>query len=76
MLLGLACILTYLETMQGLSKFAQGRDTFICDFIFTLKFAKANLFVMCCDNEKNYNPQHFSLLVEFIEHISDVVCLT
>jgi hypothetical protein len=76
MLLGLACILPYLEIMQGPSKFAQGQDTFICDFISTLKFAEANLFIMYCDNEKKYNPQHFSLLVELIEHISDVVCLT
>jgi hypothetical protein len=31
---------------------------------------------MYCDSEKNYSPQNLSLLVEFIEHISDVVCLT
>jgi hypothetical protein len=35
--------------------FTQGRDTFICDFISTLKFAKANLFTMYYDKEKNYN---------------------
>jgi hypothetical protein len=29
MLLGLACILPCLETMQGLSKFAQEKDTII-----------------------------------------------
>ncbi len=74
--LRLACILLYLETMQGLFKFAQGWDTFICDFISALKFAKEDLFIMYCDSENNYNPQHLSLLIEFIEHISDVVYLT
>ncbi len=74
--LRLAWILLYLETMQGLFKFAQGWDTFICDFIFALKFKEEDLFTMYCDIEKNYSPQHFSLLVELIEHISDVVCLT
>jgi hypothetical protein len=76
MLLGLACILPYLETMQRLSKFAQEQDTFTYDFIFALKLVKANLFNMYCDIEKNYSPHHFFLLVELIEHISDVVCLT
>jgi hypothetical protein len=56
MLLGLACILPYLETIQRLSKFAQGWDIFICDFIFTLKFVEANLFTMHCDNDKLYIP--------------------
>ncbi len=31
---------------------------------------------MYYDSDKNYNPQHFSLLVELIEHINDVVYLT
>ncbi len=55
-LLRLAYILPCLETMQRLFKFAQGHDTFICDFISTLKLAKANLFTMYCDSDKNYNP--------------------
>ncbi len=58
-MLGLACILPYLETMQRLFKFAQRRDTFICDFIFALKLIEANLFTMCCDSDKNYNPSFF-----------------
>jgi hypothetical protein len=61
--------------MQRLFKFAQRQDTFIYDFISALKLAEANLFTMYCDSEKNYNPQHFFLLVESIERISDVVCL-
>jgi hypothetical protein len=61
---GLACILLCLESMQRLSKFAQRWDTFICDFISTLKLVEEVLFTMYCDSEKNYSPQHISLLVD------------
>ncbi len=53
-LLGLACILPCLETMEF--KFAQGWDTFICDFISTLKLVEVDLFTMYCDSEKNCSP--------------------
>ncbi len=75
-LLRLACILPYLEIMQGLFKFTQGHDTLTCDFIFALKLIEVDLFIMYCDSEKNYSPHHFFLLFELIEHINDVVCLT
>jgi hypothetical protein len=42
--------------MQRLSKFAQKKDTIICDFIYALKLAKVDLVIMYCDNEKNYKP--------------------
>ncbi len=51
-------------------------NSHICDFIYALKLAKAYLFIMYNDSDKNYNPQHFFLLVELIEHINDVVYLT
>jgi len=56
MLLGLACILPCLETRQKLSKFAQEKDTIICDFIYALKLAKVDLVTTYCNNEKSYNP--------------------
>jgi hypothetical protein len=73
---GLAYISPCLETMQRLLKFAQGWDNFIYDFILALKLVEVDLFTMYCDNEKKYSPQNFFLLVEVIEHINDVVCLT
>jgi hypothetical protein len=76
MLLGLACILPCLETMQGLSKFLEEKDTIICDFIYALKLAKVNLITMYCNNEKSYNPQDFLLFLELVENINDVLCLT
>jgi len=66
MLLGLACILPCLKTMQGLSKFAKEKDTIICGFIYALKLAKANLVTMYCNNEKSYNPQHFLLFIDLL----------
>lgn len=42
-LLGLACVLPLLEAMQALSKFAQIRTTFICDFIFQVKVCQSDL---------------------------------
>ncbi len=53
MLLGLTCILPCLKTIQGLSKFAQEKDTIICDFIYALKLAKVDFVTMYCNNEKN-----------------------
>jgi hypothetical protein len=54
-LLGVACVLLLLEEIQNLFKFAQGCDTFIYDFVFTLKFCEANLFDIYCDTKKRYS---------------------
>jgi hypothetical protein len=32
-IMGLTCVLPMLEVVQSLSKFAQNKDTFICDFV-------------------------------------------
>jgi hypothetical protein len=36
-IMGLTCVLPMLETMQSLSKLAQNRDAFICDFVLAMK---------------------------------------
>jgi hypothetical protein len=41
-LLGLACVLPLLEVVHGLSKFAQGCHTFICNFVVVFKLCEAN----------------------------------
>jgi hypothetical protein len=53
-LLGLACVLPLLETMQRLFKFAQ-RYTFICDFVSTMKLCEVELFTMRYDTKKQYS---------------------
>ncbi len=35
--MGLTCVLPMLETIQSLSKLAQYKDTFICDYVATMK---------------------------------------
>ncbi len=49
MFLGLTCIIPMLEFVQGLSKFAQNRDIFICDFVVVVKECEAQLYQMYCD---------------------------
>jgi hypothetical protein len=36
--MGLTCVLPMLEAMQSLNKLVQNKDTFICDFVSTVKF--------------------------------------
>jgi hypothetical protein len=44
--LGLTCIISMLECVQNLSKFAQTRDVFIYDFVVVLKSCVGNLYCM------------------------------
>jgi hypothetical protein len=37
MILGLPCILPMLDSVNGLMKFVQDKDVFVCDYIATLK---------------------------------------
>ncbi len=41
--LGLACIMPLLEIVQGLSKFVQGRQTLMCNFVSTVKLVKVDV---------------------------------
>ncbi len=39
--MGLTCVLPMLEAIQSLSKLAQNRDTFICDYVVAMKLCQA-----------------------------------
>ncbi len=54
-LLGIACVLILLEAIQNIFKFAQGCDTFIYNFVFTLIFCEAHIFDIYCDTKKRYS---------------------
>jgi hypothetical protein len=54
-LLGLACVLPLLEVMPRLFKFAHRCDTFICDFVSTIKLCEVELFIMCYDTKNIYS---------------------
>jgi hypothetical protein len=75
-LLGLSCIIPLLELLQGLSKFTQSQQTFICDFISALKLCEANLFTIYCEARKRFSSQHFSCFQDLCEHIHEHLCLT
>lgn len=53
---------------MNFSKFAQGRHTFICDFVSTMKLVVANLFTMYCDTNKSYVAPHSSTFLDLVEH--------
>jgi hypothetical protein len=75
-LLGLSCVLPLLEIVVGLSKFAQGWHTFICDFVFVVKLVKMDLFTMYYDTNKSYVASHFSTFLNLIEDINEAFHLT
>jgi hypothetical protein len=49
LLMGLACVLPLVETIQFLLKFAKKNDTFICKFIIVMKVYKGQLYTLYCD---------------------------
>jgi hypothetical protein len=75
-LLSLVCVLPLLKLVQGLSKFTQGRLTFICDFVVAFKLCETNLQEMYCEPNTKFSPKHFSLFLELFELINSKLCLT
>jgi hypothetical protein len=59
-LLGLACVIPFLEVVHGLSKFAQGHGNFIYDFVDVLKLAKTYIFAMYYESSPKFSHQQFS----------------
>jgi hypothetical protein len=49
MIFGLPCILPMLESMNGLMKFAHGKDVFVCDYIIFVKICQGDLYKMYND---------------------------
>jgi len=54
-LMGFFCIIFLLELVHALSKFTQSQQTFICDFISSLKFYETNLFTMYYEGRKRFS---------------------
>jgi hypothetical protein len=66
--MGLTCLLPMLEALQGLSKYVQNIETFIYDFVGSVKLGRADLHNMYCDEEKKYNYNDFPQFHNFIDH--------
>ncbi len=58
-IMGLTCLLLMLEVLQGLNKYGQNKNTFICDFVGSVKLCQANLHNMYHDEEKKQNYNDF-----------------
>ncbi len=81
-LLGLACVIPLLEVVQGLSKFAQGRGTFIYDCVDALKLVETNLLQCTMKVHQSFhinnlvslklNMLPFILVESFICYISEI----
>lgn len=54
-ILGLTSMMPILQTLQGLNKYVQNHETFICDFVNNVKLFQVDLHNMHCDEEKKYN---------------------
>ena len=57
-LLALPCVLSLLECMNELMKFAQSKDVFISDYILTVKICQVDLYTMYMDPETSFQKQH------------------
>jgi hypothetical protein len=52
--LGFMCITPMLEVVHDLNKFAQNRDTFVCDFVRARMMCCADLHTLYYDAKKKY----------------------
>jgi hypothetical protein len=65
--MGFICIMLMLEIIHEFIKFAQRSDTFVCDFVKTMKMCCVNLYSLCYDPKNSYviyfksflDPMHY-----------------
>ncbi len=71
--LGLTYIIFMLECVHGLSKFTQTHETFIYDFVVTMKTYQGELYQMYCNGQKKYGFEIFMSLFKHYERCNDVL---
>jgi hypothetical protein len=59
MLLGLVCILPFMESIQSLLKFTQWGDIFISDFVATIKVCQGRLYNLYYDGTMSFQGDEF-----------------
>jgi hypothetical protein len=59
-ILDLTCVLPMLETMQNVSKMAQGRNTFVYDLVIKMILCTNDLYAMHIDPLKKYDHPQFA----------------
>jgi len=55
--------------VQGLSKFAQGQQTFICNFGFAFKLCEIDIFTMYYEIGSRFFLQQFNCFQDLVEHV-------
>jgi hypothetical protein len=69
LLMGLTCVLSIMETMQSLLKFARWQDNFICDFIATMKIYKGQFYFKYYDNLQIFGVMSSGLFMDYCKGI-------
>jgi hypothetical protein len=58
-IMGFICVILMLEFVQILSKYAQNRKIFVCDFVNNVKLCQVDLHKKYCDEDNKYNCTDF-----------------
>jgi hypothetical protein len=59
-LLGLNVMMSMLEVVHSLIKFAQLKDVFVCDFIIVVKICERDVYYMFCDQQSFFECNVFN----------------
>jgi hypothetical protein len=55
--------------VQGLSKFAQGQQTFICNIVFVFKLCEIDILTMYYEIGLRFFLQQFNCFQDLVEHV-------
>jgi hypothetical protein len=72
-ILGLTYVLPMMEVVQTLSKMAQAKDTFVYDFVTSIRLCTTNLYSWCIDPLKRYGQPQFQTFNNLVHHIYDAL---
>ncbi len=62
----LPCILPMLDYVNGLMKFVQNRDVFMCDYITTLKHCQEELYKMYINLNTSFQAKNFLVFIKVV----------
>ncbi len=74
--MGLICIMLLLELVNALIKFAQARDTFVCDFVIFVKMRCVELYNMYVNPKNKYGAKQFKAFLDLNENNNDQLLTT
>ncbi len=63
---GLPCIFPMLEYVNGLMKFVQSRDVFMCDYITIVKHCQGDLYKMYINLNTSFQANNFLVFIKVV----------